>query len=150
MKVDPTLVGMKDRDPKLFFDPNRKLILCKWTCVSGEDNLFLITTVNDGFSPKPNPEINQQGWLSFTNNGIEYLEEIGIELPNGNMSAGDWLPCPAPGGELGNINRRGTSYVCGFYFMTALKAAEWVIDLLKQRGQTIDYCPAFPNEKKVK
>ena len=130
----------------LQFNALRGLILCKNTCIAGDDNLFLITTINKDFHPNPTPDAAQQGWLSFTENGLLFLDEIGISLPRGNLPK-DWLDCQN-GNEHGNRTLPGKTYQCGFYFMNAMSALKWTVDLMISIGVKINYCSGFPGEKK--
>jgi hypothetical protein len=111
----------------------RKLILCKWECPTDQHpgfNLCLITTDDN--------QEQEAGWLSFTNQGVQYMEAIGVTFPRES-----WTPCEEYGighREHGNMIRPGTSYQIGFLFDTPERALEWLVDLFHLRGKTVSKC----------
>lgn len=157
MNCDPAItISNKDEDrrnPKLVFQKNRSLVLCKWECPVGRErpsNLCLITTRYDP-SAYRDPNQNQAGWLSFTTNGVEYMSSIGVTFPAAHKSGSDcWIDCRQYGRqEHGNRRGRlGTSYQFGFDFGTPDNALRWLVDLFVKRGKTVckcDYTDDWPS-----
>jgi len=126
-----------NRHPKLVFENHadgwRKLILCKRECPTDRHpgfNLCLITTDDN--------QNQEAGWLSFTNQGVQYMQAIGVNFPPKS-----WTPCPVYGNghrEHGNAIGPGTAYNVGFRFDTPERALEWLVALFHLRGKTVCKC----------
>lgn len=134
--------------PRLVFENHaphfRHLVLCKWQCPNEAPmprNICLITANPNHLGGQADLLEDQAGWLSFTNDGVKYMNALGVAFPS---DSNGWRRCPdyrTGRRELGNLTKSpATSYEIGCFFETPERALKWLINLFKLLRRPVCQC----------